>query len=69
VPRPRKMRADGIGDIRGCEVSVVLLGHASISMAELRGDDAHRHATHGERRSVGPDSRFESRSLRHELNV
>src|SRR5262245_17471902 len=47
------MRADGIGDIRGCEVSVVLFSHAGISMAELRGDDAHRYATHGERRSVG----------------
>jgi hypothetical protein len=29
----RKMGADGVGDVGGREVSVVLLGHASISMA------------------------------------
>jgi hypothetical protein len=33
-------------------VRVVLFRHARIGVAQLFGDDSHRHATHGERRAV-----------------
>jgi hypothetical protein len=34
-------------------MGVMLLGHAGVGMAELRGDDAHRYPAHGEMRTVG----------------
>ena len=44
----RKMGADGVGDVGRCQVRVVLLGHSRVGVPKLRGDDAHRHAAHGE---------------------
>jgi hypothetical protein len=33
-------------------MGIVLLGHARVGMAQLLGDHAHRHAAHGEHRTV-----------------
>jgi len=47
------MRSDRVGDIRRCKMRVVFFGHARVSMAELLGDDAKGHTTHGECRPMG----------------
>ena len=48
----RKMSADRVGDVRRRQMRVVLFGHPRIGMTKLLGDDAHRHASHGERRPI-----------------
>ena len=47
-----KMRADGVGNVGWGEVGVVFLCHPRVGMAELRGDNAHRYATHCKCRSM-----------------
>jgi hypothetical protein len=44
--KSRKMRADRVGDVAGREVRIVLFRHPRASVAQLFGNDAHRHAAH-----------------------
>ena len=47
-----EMRAYCRSDIARGKMRVVLFGHARIRVAELLGDDPHRHTAHGERRAM-----------------
>src|SRR5262249_9646869 len=47
-----KMGANRVRDVARRQVRVVLFGHPRVGMAELLGNDAHRHAAHGQRRAM-----------------
>src|SRR6266478_5624783 len=47
-----KICTDRIGDVARSKMGVMLLRHTCVGVAELRGNDAHRHAAHGKRRTV-----------------
>jgi len=49
----REMRPDSVGYVSAGKMGVVFFCRARVGVTELLGDDAHRHAPHGERRSVG----------------
>jgi hypothetical protein len=48
----RKICTNRVSNVARGEMGIMFFSHASISMAELRGDDAHWHAAHGKRRTV-----------------
>ena len=48
-----KIRSNGLRDIARGEVCVMLFGNASVRVAKLSRNDAHRYAPHREMRSVG----------------
>jgi hypothetical protein len=50
--KPWKLRPNGIGDIARCKVSVMLLGHTRIPVAELCGNDAHGNGAHRQHRGM-----------------
>src|SRR5262245_38767158 len=51
-PERRKMRTDRVGDIARSKMGIMLFGHPRIGVPELCSNDAHRYASHGERRPV-----------------
>ena len=48
-----KISPDGLRDVARRQMGVVLLRHAGVGMAELGGDDAHRHTIHRKVRAMG----------------
>ena len=49
----RKICTDGLRNVARCEMGIMLFGHAGVGMAELGGNDAHRHPAHREMRAMG----------------
>ena len=45
----REMSADRVGDVAWRKVRVVLFRHPRVGVSKLFGNDAHRHAAHGQR--------------------
>jgi hypothetical protein len=54
------MSANGIGDVTRRKMRVVLFRHSRVGVSELRGNDAHRYAAHGKRRSVSVTENMEA---------